>query len=66
MHKRSKYFDTNYHYIREQVALGLIETQHIPATLQMTDIFTKYLPRRVFEELRSKLGVGIAPTKSLR
>lgn len=41
MHKRSKHFDTNYHYIREQVALGLIEIQHIPATLEMADIFTK-------------------------
>lgn len=33
MHKRSKHFDTYFHYIREQVALGLIETKHIPAAL---------------------------------
>ena len=66
MHKRSKHFDTDYHYIREQVALGLIETRHIPAALQIADIFTKSLPRRAFEELRNKLGVGIAPTTSLR
>lgn len=31
LHNRSKHFDTDYHYIREQVALGLIETRHIPA-----------------------------------
>ncbi|CAN6860984.1 unnamed protein product [Brassica oleracea] len=29
LHKRSKPFDTDYYYIREQVALGLIETKHI-------------------------------------
>ena len=66
LHKRSKHFDTDYHYIREQVALGLIETRHIPAELQKADIFTKSLPRRPFEMLRSKLGVEVNPTPSLR
>ncbi|XP_019087375.1 PREDICTED: uncharacterized protein LOC109127260 [Camelina sativa] len=40
LHNRSKSFDINYHYIREQVAIGLIETRHIPATLMLADIFT--------------------------
>lgn len=66
MHKRSKHFDTDYHCIREQVALGLIETRHIPGTLQIADIFTKSLARKAFEELRFKLGVDVAPTTSLR
>lgn len=61
LHKRSKHFDTDYHYIREQVALGLIETRHISATLQLADIFTKSLPRRSFFQLRSKLGVEVPP-----
>lgn len=29
LHSRSKHFDTDYHYIREQVALGNVETHHI-------------------------------------
>lgn len=66
LHNRSKHFDTDYHYIREQVALGLIETRHIPAALQVADVFTKSLPRRQFTELRVKLGVGNPPTSSLR
>ena len=66
LHSRSKHFDTDYHYIREQVALGLIETRHIPATLQLADIFTKSLPRRPFIDLRGKLGVADSPTPSLR
>lgn len=35
LHKRLKHFDTNYHYIREQVALGIVETRHIPAALRL-------------------------------
>ncbi|CAA7036250.1 unnamed protein product [Microthlaspi erraticum] len=66
LHNRSKHFDTDYHYVREQVALGLIETQHVPATQQLADIFTKSLPKKSFKELRSKLGVAESPTLSLR
>ena len=65
LHNKSKHFDTDYHYIREQVALGLIETRHIPASRQTADIFTKSLPRKAFLELRSKLGVD-GPPPSLR
>ncbi|CAA7061320.1 unnamed protein product [Microthlaspi erraticum] len=57
-HNRSKHFDTDWHYIREQVALGLIETKHMPATEQLADIFTKPLARLPFVKLRDKLGVG--------
>lgn len=66
LHKRSKHFDTDYHYIREQVALGLIETQHISAAQQAADIFTKSLPKQAFQQLRSKFGVGPPPISSLR
>ncbi|KAG7578201.1 Integrase catalytic core [Arabidopsis thaliana x Arabidopsis arenosa] len=66
LHSRSKHFDTDWHYIREQVALGLIETHHIPAALQLADVFTKSLPRRGFIDLRGKLGVSSSPTPSLR
>lgn len=66
LHKISKYFDTDYHYIIEQVTLGLIETQQIPSALQLADVFTKSLPKRAYCELRSKLGVCSFPTPSLR
>ena len=52
LHKRSKHFDTDYHYIREQVALRLIETHHIRASLQVDDIFAISLLRKSFVELR--------------
>lgn len=66
LHKKSKHFDRDWHYIREQVALGLIETKHIPAEQQIADIFTKPLARKAFEQLRSKLGVEESLTQSLR
>ena len=66
LHKRSKHFENDWHFIREQVALGHIETRHIPAELQLADIFTKPLPRRSFESLRSKLGVTFLPMPGLR
>lgn len=66
LHGRSKHFETDYHYVRERVALGVLEVQHIPSTLQLADIFTKSLPRRSFQSLRSKLSVGSPPIISLR
>ncbi|CAA7055094.1 unnamed protein product [Microthlaspi erraticum] len=48
LHSRTKHFDTDYHYVREQVALGLIETQHVPAEQQLADVFKKSLPKKLF------------------
>lgn len=46
-HKRSKHFETHHHYMRERVALGLLEVKRIPSHLQIADIFTKFFPLRV-------------------
>jgi len=66
LHNRSKHFDVDYHYVRERVALGVLEIQHIPAILQLADVFTKSLPRQSFQRLRDKLNVRLPPTLSLR
>lgn len=57
LHNRSKHFDVDYHYVRERVALGVLDVQHIPAPYQLADMFTKSLPRRSFDHLRHKLNV---------
>ena len=65
-HKRSKHFELDYHYVRERVALGALVVRHVPAYLQLADIFTKSLPYAAFDDLRFKLGISEPPTPSLR
>lgn len=66
LHNRSKHFDTDFHYVRERVALGALVVRQIPAAEQLADIFTKSLPQRPFLSLRSKLGVTEYSDTSLR
>lgn len=65
-HKRTKHFDIDYHYVRERVALKALEVKHIPARLQLADVFIKSLAQEPFFRLRNKLGVSFPPTPSLR
>lgn len=65
-HKRTKHFDVDFHYVRERVALKALEVKHIPAALQLADIFTKSLSQEPFFKLRSKLGVSLPSSPSLR
>ncbi|KAG7584280.1 Reverse transcriptase RNA-dependent DNA polymerase [Arabidopsis suecica] len=66
LHTRSKHFATHFHYAREMVAMGTLIVKHIPAHLQIADIFTKPLPQASFFSLRFKLGVDYPPTSSLQ
>lgn len=66
MHKKSKHFEVDFHFVREKVALGKLIVHHIPGVHQLADIFTKSLPVKSFQELRVKLGVVASPTQSLR
>ena len=66
LHKRTKNFETHYHYARERIAKGLLVVQHVPAIQQLADVFTKSLPFQSFRDLRYKLGVDVPPTSSLR
>jgi methyl coenzyme M reductase subunit D len=43
-HTRVKHIDICEHYIRERVAAGDIEVQHVPSAENLADIFTKVLP----------------------
>jgi len=57
-HERSKHIDARYHYIRECVADGIAEVEHIGTDKQLADILTKPLGRVKFVEMRQQLGVG--------
>ncbi|XP_033143560.1 uncharacterized mitochondrial protein AtMg00810 [Brassica rapa] len=65
-HKHTKHFDVDFHYVRERVALKALEVKHIPASLQLADVFTKPLGHDTFLKLCTKLGVSYHPPPSLR
>ncbi|GKB70317.1 uncharacterized mitochondrial protein-like protein [Tanacetum coccineum] len=62
-HKRAKHIDIDYHFVRELVLSGKLHTRYVSTHLQLADIFTKSLPRPLFEEFRSKLRVGPPPLR---
>nr|GEV00513.1 retrovirus-related Pol polyprotein from transposon TNT 1-94 [Tanacetum cinerariifolium] len=67
-HSRFKHIDIRHHFIREQVEKGVVELYFVTTDYQLTDIFTKALPKERFEFLLSHLDVnanahaGQAPT----
>lgn len=63
-HARSKHIELDYHFVREHVALGLLVTKHIPSTHQVSDLFTKSVPKSALAHYRNKLC--LQPRLSLR
>ncbi|GJV49134.1 hypothetical protein Tco_1439346 [Tanacetum coccineum] len=56
-HSRVKHIDVRYHFIKEQVENGVVELYFVRTLYQLTDIFTKPLPRERFNFLIEKLGM---------
>ncbi|GKF56439.1 hypothetical protein Tco_0166779, partial [Tanacetum coccineum] len=54
-HSRSKHIDIRYYFIREQVEKGMVELYFVTIDYQLSDIFTKALPRERFKFLLSRL-----------
>ena len=65
-HKRANHVDIDYHFVHELVLSKRLITQFVPSHLQLADIFTKSLPRPLFQFFRSKLCVGPNPTLCLK
>ena len=63
MHSKTKHIPIKYHFLREQVLEQKVKLEYVPSKEQVVDIFTKPLPRVVFEYLRQKLGVVSALQK---
>ncbi|KAJ0860826.1 putative RNA-directed DNA polymerase [Helianthus annuus] len=57
-HKRAKHIDIDYHFVRELVAAGHLHTKFISTDKQVADIFTKSLPKPLFERFRTMLRLG--------
>ena len=60
--KRSKHIDIRYHYLREIIAAGHVETFFIEGTNNPADILTKNLGRIFFTKYRAELGLEILIT----
>jgi hypothetical protein len=56
-HKKNKYIDTLFHFIRELVNNGDITLQFCGLRDQLADIFTKPLGKSVFDFQRHHLGI---------
>ncbi|GJT33576.1 hypothetical protein Tco_0923995 [Tanacetum coccineum] len=56
-HSRSKHIDVRYQFIKEQVENGVVELYFVRTEYQLTEIFTKALPRERFNFLIEKLGM---------
>ncbi|KAD3640561.1 hypothetical protein E3N88_29784 [Mikania micrantha] len=61
LHQRTKHIELDIHFVREKIQRGHIQVLHIPSRFQIADIFTKGLPRILFEDFRSSLNILAYP-----
>lgn len=59
----AKHIDIDYHFVRELVSSGKLHTEFAPTKLQVADIFTKPLPKPLFESFRNQLRVSLPPVR---
>ncbi|GJV63940.1 hypothetical protein Tco_1474768 [Tanacetum coccineum] len=65
-HSRSKHIDVRYHFIKEQVENGVMELYFVRTEYQLTDIFTKALPRERLKFLIKTLGLKSMSPETLK
>ncbi|KAM0049608.1 putative RNA-directed DNA polymerase [Helianthus debilis subsp. tardiflorus] len=56
-HQRAKHIELDIHFVRDLVQRGDLRILHIPSRYQIADIFTKGLPRALFDDFRSSLSI---------
>ncbi|XP_060182837.1 uncharacterized mitochondrial protein AtMg00810-like [Lycium barbarum] len=56
-HQRTKHIEMDIHFVHEKVARGEVCVLHVPSRYQIADIFTKGLPRVLFDDFRDSLSV---------
>ncbi|GKC15869.1 ribonuclease H-like domain-containing protein [Tanacetum coccineum] len=63
-HERTKHIEIDIHFVRDQVASGLVRVLHVPSRYQFGDIFTKDFPYVLFDEFQSSMSIcaSLAPT----
>jgi hypothetical protein len=56
-HNRTKHIDIRFHFIRSHIDSKNFTLSHVPGSNNFADIFTKPLPRPIFELQRANLGL---------
>ena len=57
LHDRTKHVEVDKHFIREKIERGQICISYVPTTEQPADILTKGLPKKLFDDITSKLSM---------
>ncbi|GKD31063.1 hypothetical protein Tco_1241841 [Tanacetum coccineum] len=65
-HSQTKHIDVHYHFINEQVENGIMELYFVRTEYQLSEIFTKPLPRDRFNFLIEKLGMRRMSPETLK
>jgi len=52
-HQRTRHIEMDIHFVCEKVQVDHIQVLHVPSSFQYADIFTKGLPRQLFDSFRS-------------
>lgn len=63
-HQRTKHIEMDIHFVREKVSRGQVRVLHVPSRYQIADIFTKGLPRILFEDFRDSLSIRRPPAST--
>jgi hypothetical protein len=63
-HQRTKHIEMDVHFVREKVARGQASVLHVPSHHQTADIFTKGLPRVLFDDFWTSLSVREPPASN--
>ena len=56
-HGRSKHIDVRFHFTRDHVKEGSVELLHVASQDQVADIFTKPLPKVLFDKYKKMIGM---------
>nr|GEY83846.1 retrovirus-related Pol polyprotein from transposon TNT 1-94 [Tanacetum cinerariifolium] len=63
-HSKTKHIDIRYHFIKEHVEKGTVELYFVGTKYQLTNLFTKALPKEHFEYLVQRIGLRcMTPTQ---
>lgn len=63
-HQRTKHIEMDIHFVREKVRRGEVRVLHVPSRYQIADIFTKGVPRVLFDDFRDSLTVHRPPAST--